>query len=253
LRTRLAPTPSGYLHLGNAVNFVLTQQLAQRLGAELWLRIDDLDQARLRPEYLEDIDQTIQWLFPESTEQWTTRTVRQSERLGHYQEALAGMRAANLVFACTCSRRQVREAQAAANMPADVNTYPGTCRNLGLSLDAPDTVWRSIHGDIVVRQRNGSPSYQLASVVDDILLGMTHIMRGEDLLGSTEVQRVLAKAYAPLNSFLEIEVTHHPLITDAEGGKLSKSDGAASLRALRANGLTRHEVFAKADALKLRH
>ena len=260
---RLAPTPSGYLHLGNAVNFAATALVAERIGGTLLLRVDDLDHARVRGAYLNDVEEALHWLLPDRAARlWTTATY-QSQRLARYGEVLAGLRAAGLVFGCACTRRQIREAQAAAGGRAtDVNAYPGTCRGRDLPLDAPGVAWRldvppagaaaTGTGDggvspFVVRQRDGRPAYQLASVVDDVDLGVTHVVRGEDLRASTAMQLVLAEAYPPLGDFAAVTFTHHGLISAPGGGKLSKSDGATSLRALAGRGLTPGEVFRIAE------
>lgn len=250
-RSRIAPTPSGYLHLGNAVNFALTAALAQSLNAGLFLRVDDLDAARARPEYREDIRETIAWLLPELAPDLLAAPVLQSERLHVYRDVLGGLRQNALLFACSCTRRELaaaREATAREAGGVDVNDYPGTCRGRGLDLDAAGVAWRMRESGVVVRQKDGAPSYQLASLVDDCALGVTHLVRGEDLRRSTELQRELARhlGYA---RFAGVRAWHHPLLTDARGNKLSKSAGAASVRALRVAGASRGHVFAKAGQL----
>lgn len=271
LTTRLAPTPSGYLHLGNAWCFTLAWLLARSRGGAVHLRIDDLDAARLRREYLEDIFASLAWLGldwdsgPRSPEDFLARH-SQRLRFDRYREALerlAGLREEGrpLLYACDCSRERIRRDAEASGRPG---LYPGTCRDRGLPLDAPGTALRMRlpegetvaaddlvagrlrlepgreSGDVVLRQRNGDPAYQLASVVDDEDLGIRAVVRGMDLLPSTGIQLALAGRLGA-GGFLSAAFLHHGLIVDAAGGKLSKStlssgeDGAAgvSLRAIR--------------------
>ena len=255
---RLAPTPSGYLHLGNGVNFALNALLAERLGGRLLLRVDDLDAARLRPAYLDDLADTLHWLLPRRADELLRTAVYQSGRRERYRAALALLRDRGLLYACACSRRDIRAAQEAAGLPFDVNAYPGTCRGAARALDQPDVAWRlrpdvGVRGDFVVRQRDGTPAYQLASVVDDVDLGITHVVRGVDLRASSEMQRVLAQALARVApqyaAFAKTKLIHHPLITDEAGRKLSKSAGSASLRTWREAGRDPGEVFALAARL----
>ena len=277
-RLRIAPTPSGLLHIGNGVNFALTAAWAHALQGELLLRIDDLDSARVRGEYYNDIDNTMQWMGLDRMGQVFAKASYQANRLARYQEVLVSLRQNNQVYACTCSRNQIRAQQEEAG--GDINHYPGTCREAGISLDTPNVNWRLkleesgvevawteglgkgktektvLTADFVIRQRNGRPSYQLASVVDDIDMGITHIVRGKDLWESTVMQLVLAKAL-PESIFPSLEVSahevpreaqesmpnggafaktrfwHHDLVVDLEGRKLSKRDSDASLRYMR--------------------
>ena len=252
-RFRIAPTPSGYLHLGNGVNFVLTAALARVHAAELLLRIDDLDAARVREAYREDVAATLAWLLPGVP---LAMTVRQSERRARYDAVLGGLRQNGLLFACSCTRRQLAAVREAAGV--DINDYPGTCRDRGISLDADGVAWRMRESGVVVRQKDGAPSYQLASLTDDVDLGITHLVRGEDLRDSTSIQRVLAQAFIGVvdgtdwpdfGRFGGVRAYHHPLLTDAAGAKLSKSDGADSLRSVRERGAGPSVVFAAAGGL----
>ena len=248
-RMRLAPTPSGLLHLGNAAAFLLTARLAYTLKGTLQLRIDDLDLERTRPEYVDDIFLVLQWLGivpdkgPRTAEELAS-TWSQHLRLPRYHELIETLRDQGRLYACTCSRAQVR------SLRAD-GVYPGTCRNALIPFDAPDVVWRyalpdnavvrfqewpgrqrsvdltTDMGDPVLLQRNGRPAYQIASLADDVDQRIDLIVRGEDLLPSTALQLHLAEVLH-LNSFLSTVFIHHPLIADADGGKLSKSQGARS-------------------------
>ena len=233
-RLRLAPTPSGFLHAGNALNFTLNW-LAARLqpGAKLLLRIDDLDANRKRPEYVADIFECLAWLGldwdegPQSPtdfdENWS-----QIKRLPLYIKALAEVQTANLVYACAKSRRDLA--------PFDGH-YPPEFRHQNLPLDAPAVAWRAFTPpefslpDFIIRRKDGVPAYQLASLVDDLHFGISHVIRGADLWTSTQAQQWLAQQMG-WGDFRKIQFLHHPLLTDERGEKLSKSAGATALRSL---------------------
>lgn len=212
LITRFAPTPSGFLHLGNAVHARLLAMLAEEFGWSIRLRIDDLDPDRTRGEYVADILDLVEWLdVPIDGDVW-----RQSEHTEDYvtaREVLIERGA----YVCACSRSDWAE-----------HAGPGCPRGCsGLELISGHTALRipTEIDDIVVWRREGIPAYHLASIVDDDLMGITHILRGEDLLASTRTQRHLS-ALLPGNGFTDIEVAHHPLVTSVRGEKLSKSAGA---------------------------
>jgi glutamyl/glutaminyl-tRNA synthetase len=257
--TRLAPTPSGYLHAGNAINFLITARLAQESGSRVLLRIDDLDQERVRPEYVEDVFRSLEWLGihwddgPSGPEELYS-TWSQQLRTARYLTLADELRVLGLCYGCTCSRSLLR------SMAPD-GRYPGTCRHRKLDLDAPDTAWRldlgdpatvqvpelwgrirsvsgaEMSGDPVIRQRNGRPAYQLASLADDEDHRITFIVRGADLIPSTACQLLLAQ-HLGLSGFRQVRFLHHPLVVDHGGDKLSKSAGAASLKAMREAGAT---------------
>lgn len=246
LRTRLAPTPSGFLHAGNALNFLITHQLAREAGGTVLLRIDDLDTDRLRPEYIEDIFESLDQLGivwdtgPRSAadlkQSWS-----QSLRVGRAERLLNLLKDAGHLYACRCSRKRIDDCSCQErNLPFD--TVDGLWR---LRIPEPCEVifrtWpdglgsvdlRKAMRDPVLRQRNGSPAYQVMSLADDVDFGITLIVRGEDLLPSTACQVYLAKLLG-LRSFQEVRFLHHPLIVDAKGDKLSKSAGAGSLPSAR--------------------
>jgi glutamyl-Q tRNA(Asp) synthetase len=254
IRSRLAPTPSGFLHLGNAVSFVLTWLIVRKHGGRLHLRIDDLDRERVRPEYVQDVFDTLEWLGlntdsgPLSTQDFE-QNWSQHRRIGTYRQALEQLRASGHVFACGCSRTTPHHA-----LPNGV--YAGLCRDKGLPLESPPYAWRvrlpencdvtfmdviqgnisidaaSTIGDAIVRRNNGFPAYQIASLVDDCLDGITLIVRGADLLPSTALQLALAEMLG-YEMFQKVQFRHHPLLTNSVGQKLSKSDGSYSLKALR--------------------
>lgn len=262
-RLRYAPTPSGYLHLGNALNFWLTAQVAKQHGGRILLRIDDLDAERKRPEYIADVLDSLEWLGLEWQEgpgsdagfrlrHWPEPAARhaaflqdfeenwsQHRRLGRYAGILDHLRQTGLLYACRKSRR---------DLAPFGGKYPLEFREQGLGLDDPDVAWRVATPldfplpDFIVRRRDGLPAYQVASLADDLHFGITHIVRGADLQDSTVAQCWLAEQLG-LSAFLDIAFFHHPLLTDERGEKLSKSAGATSLRAMREAGMSAEEVI----------
>jgi glutamyl-tRNA synthetase len=236
LKTRLAPTPSGYLHLGNALSFALTATLARANGARILLRIDDMDRERVEEAYVQDIFDTLSFLdIPwdegprDAREFWLAYS--QVLRLDLYRQALDQLAALGAVFACTCSRNQ---------------TYEGICLEKGLPLDTPNAAWRlKVAGALpyfVVRKKDGFPAYQLTSLIDDLYYGVDLIVRGEDLRSSTIAQQELAGVLGR-QAFARVHFDHHPLLMETPGRKLSKSEGATSIRYLRAQGYRASEVF----------
>lgn len=251
-RLRIAPTPSGFLHLGNAVNFTLNWLAARlRPQARLLLRIDDLDAERKRPEYVQNIFDTLHWLrldwdegprSPEDLErEWSQR-----HRLPLYEALLNTLRERQCLFACAKSRR---------DLAPFAGQYPEAFRQQPCSLDDADVAWRirtplphhpeRIPPDFVVRRRDGIPAYQVVSVADDVFFAITHVIRGEDLRASTHAQQYLAQC-AGTSVFERIAFLHHPLLTDGQGRKLSKSAGAQALHTgASKNALPPAEVFRK--------
>jgi glutamyl-tRNA synthetase len=258
-KTRIAPTPSGFLHVGNILSFSLTAALARKHGAKILLRIDDLDRARVNPEYLTDIFDTLRFLEipwdegPQNINDFEAN-FSQVHRMNLYNEALEQLAVGGFVFACTCSRRQMNEVSAC------------TCIDKQIPLNTPEASWRlrtdsnavlklnSYDGTIiqtqlpaemenfVVRKKDGFPAYQLTSVVDDLFYGVDLIVRGEDLWASTLAQiQLVAVLNKPV--FNDIVFYHHPLLLEGPGKKLSKSAGSTSVRYLRKEGKRATEVF----------
>jgi glutamyl-tRNA synthetase len=260
-RTRIAPTPSGYLHVGNILSFSLTVALARRAGASVVLRIDDLDRERAESRYVEELFETLRFLEipwdegPIDVAQFD-REYSQAHRMELYGRALASLRESGTVFACTCSRSQLRD-----------GVYPGTCRDRGLSLDTAGASWRlrtsspaplrvktrdrGVVGaalpagmqDFVVRKKDGFPAYQLTSLVDDVYYGVDCIVRGEDLWPSTLAQHYLSLCLPGMEAFREATFLHHPLLKSTDGEKLSKSAGATSIQYLRKHGMSPAQVY----------
>src|SRR5580698_3356989 len=227
-KTRIAPTPSGFLHLGNVLSFSITAALACQGGAKILLRIDDLDRVRVSDRYLQDIFDTLNFLdIP-----WDEGPRDAADFEGHYSQmhrtnlynhALGQLRENGRVYACSCSRKQLADGQ------------PCNCAGKEIPLDADDVSWRLITDDkkeinvqsydggavraflpvemknFVVRKKDGFPAYQLTSVMDDLFFGVGLVVRGEDLWPSTLAQHQLAAALSD-NAFNDITFYHHPLL-----------------------------------------
>ena len=233
--SRLAPTPSGYLHLGNAVNFVLTWLLTRQAAGTLHLRIDDLDRARLRPAYLNNIFRVVDWLGidydhgPSGHDDF----LRHHSQLLHLPEYNAVLRRlaqiSGLVQASTRSRTNGAEAAVTLETPGAA-WRAGVPAGTKISfLDAwqgeTNVPLAALMPDFVIRKKDGVAVYQVASVVDDLRLGTTLIVRGLDLQPSTAAQLWLASQLSEMAAFNaeRVQFFHHPLLTDAVGQKLSKS------------------------------
>ena len=267
IRTRLAPTPSGLLHPGNGLSFIITWAIARAAKGKILLRIDDLDKERYRPAYVEDIFRILEWLgidydegpcvVSDFEQNWS-----QHLRLDQYQVALEQLQKENLLFACDCSRKRIRE-------QSNDGRYPNICLDKKLPLSAKNVAWRvqsplatdrvqvsnwkeeakvvSLENmdAFVVRQKNELPAYQLASLIDDELFNINFIVRGQDLWNSSLSQLYLAQLLEKEN-FQQARFFHHPLILGEDGQKLSKSKGAGSLKAWREAGKSTASLFAMA-------
>jgi len=260
IRSRLAPTPSGYLHIGNAVNFLITWLLVRTADGLLRLRIDDADGIRSRPEFVEDIFAQLDWLGiswdegPNGPDDFYRRhsQLLKNER---YRGLLGELGGRAHLFACGCSRREIGG-----------RLYPGTCRasrhaplqGQAVRVHVPEPTEMRVNGtvvllcrtmgDFVLWRKEGQPSYQLASLADDLDARINLIVRGEDLLESTAAQLFLAERIGA-EGFLNASFHHHGLVTGETGGKLSKSDNALSLKAMRERGIGREEVYRSAARL----
>lgn len=264
-RTRIAPTPSGYLHLGNAFSFVLTALLAQKNNGILRLRIDDLDADRMRIAYLDDIFFSLEWLGIEWQEGASgtddfLKNFSQQHRLPLYQQYLKRLTEAGVVYACTCSRTQWQS--------LIINgLYPQMCRDKNLNLQQNNVAWRvaipenykvkikeysenvqeinlmQTLGDFVVRRKdNGNPAYQIACIADDEADKINFIVRGTDLVQSTAAQIFLSRA-AGSGYFNNITFLHHGLIRDEAMQKMSKSHASLSLKQMRESGVKSQEIL----------
>lgn len=266
--TRIAPTPSGYLHVGNAVNFLLTDWLSRTApgSTTLHLRIDDMNLARVRPEHLDDIFWAVEWLGiavtdgPSGpTEFWSHFS--QLGRVEQFRQELAPLVAQDLVFACRCSRTEVARRGSGVADPCVGGRWsmtPGESsvrfRSDRLESDviAASGVTalelRDAMGDFVVWRRDDLPSYQLASVLVDRELRVDTVVRGGDLAQSTAAQLSLA---GPLGAdrFAGARFVHHALLTEPGGAKMSKRDGADALRSIAGTTGGRQRVWEAARAV----
>ncbi|MEW6470275.1 MAG: glutamate--tRNA ligase family protein [Bacteroidota bacterium] len=263
-RTRLAPTPSGYLHLGNAFSFALTAALARKYGARILLRIDDLDRERCGLKYVQDIFDTLDYLEipwdegPRNIKEYRD-SYSQAHRLHLYETMLEELRAAGHIYACTCSRSDVARESAEG-------IYPGTCRIRNIPVNTRDACWRldtsragtvrvkmpggqmrespfpASMRDFVVRKKDGFPAYQLASVADDAHFSVDLVVRGEDLWPSTCAQLYLSSALGK-SAFGHTSFFHHRLLAGPDGKKLSKSAGDTAVRQLRKQGMKPAHVY----------
>ncbi len=265
-RGRLAPSPTGLLHLGHARTFWTAQQRARANGGTLVLRNEDIDSTRFKLEFVSQMIEDLHWFGLEWQEGpdcgGPFAPYNQSERFHLYRAALEKLRVGGFLYPCTCSRKDIRDAASAPNMENGEPIYPGTCRNKNLSTfnSQPPTRfnWRfrvpdgetisfadqnfgpqqfvagKDFGDFVVWRHDGVPAYQLACVVDDAAMQITEAVRGADLLVSTARQLLLYRALG-LNppAFF-----HCPLLRDETGVRLAKRYDALSLRKLRASGKT---------------
>jgi glutamyl/glutaminyl-tRNA synthetase len=267
--TRFAPSPTGYLHLGHVANAVYVWGIARALGGRVLLRMEDHDRGRCRPAYeaaaLEDLD----WLGLESDLGPTgefrggSSPYRQSDCSACYEEALSRLAEQGKVFACDCSRKDI--AADAGDVFNEETVYPGRCRDRGLEA-APGRGLRlriepgserfvdgrlgeqsqepaTQCGDLLLRDRLGQWTYQLAVVVDDLRHGVDLVIRGEDLLSSTgrqlRIARLLGRDDPPV-------FVHHPLISRPDGAKLSKASGDTGIRELRRAGVRPPTVLGRA-------
>ena len=261
-KTRIAPTPSGYLHLGNILSFVTTTALAKQSGAKIFLRIDDLDRLRVNPKYVQDIFDTLNFLeIPWDEGPLNAKDFEdnysQIHRMPLYKEALKYLSDNKKVFACACSRSQ-SETCTCINEHIPLNT-----ENVSWRLATPNNTELQVKNyngeiiqasmsvemqDFVIKKKDGFPAYQLTSVIDDLQYGIDLIIRGEDLWPSTVAQHQLALALGK-EEFSGIGFYHHLLITESNGNKMSKSAGSTSIRYLRKNGKTAAEVYSMIAAL----
>ncbi|NRA28653.1 MAG: tRNA glutamyl-Q(34) synthetase GluQRS [Parvularculaceae bacterium] len=273
--TRFAPSPTGLLHKGHAYSALLNHDLARASGGRFLLRIEDTDQGRCRPEFVQAIFEDLAWLGIA----WDAEPWNQSERFDVYREALETLRAKGLLYRCFKTRSELR---ALANAPHGPSPAPPATAPLPAAeeeallaegkpfawrLDAGEVrrqlagqslTWTEINEDTsvthavdlsqlddeVLARKDFPGSYHLASVVDDAAQGVTLVYRGEDLRGAAPLHRVLQR----LLDLPEPDYRHHPLITDETGRRLAKRDLAATLRSLRDSGLSAQTVKQQLNA-----
>lgn len=275
---RFAPSPTGRLHLGHAYAALFAWQKAQEFGGKFILRIEDIDVARCREEFVSGITEDLSWLGLS----WELPVRRQSEHLHDYRAALDRLRGQGLLYPCFCTRKEIIvEVAAAGYAPhplasgTDGVIYPGTCRNLSINERAERMTkmehycWRldiarasqsvgalywydhdlgtiaarpTDYGDVVLARKDTPTAYHLAVTVDDALQGVSCVTRGTDLLRATDIHRLLQA----LLGLPTPDYHHHKLLTDLNGKRYAKRDQAITLQSLREHGKTAAEVVAMA-------
>lgn len=253
---RLAPSPTGALHLGNARTFLLAWLSVRSQGGTLLLRVEDIDGPRVKAGAAQQAIDDLRWLGLD----WDGEVVVQSQRLERYREAADRLVAMGAAYPCVCTRSEIETAASAPHEAGDDGpVYPGTCR--GRFVDAAaakvatgrDAALRfrvdvaavpftdgfagqqpgRVAGDFVVQKRDGGPAYQLAVVVDDAAMGVTEVVRADDLLPSTPRQLLLYRALG----LTVPKFVHVPLVVGGDGLRLAKRHGDTSLRYLRERGV----------------
>lgn len=259
--TRFAPSPTGALHLGHGFSALWAHDAARAAGGRFILRIEDIDGTRSRAEHVQGILDDLAWLGL----RWDALHV-QSARLPAYAAALDRLRAQGLLYPCFCTRADIaRELAASLSAPQGEGAprYPGTCRALlpaeraararaphGWRIDVAAAAarvgplwWEDAFagrvaadplaaGDVILARKDAPASYHLAVTLDDAAQGVSEVIRGADLFAATHIHRLLqALLGLPVPRYC-----HHPLLTDAQGRRLAKRDGAPSLAARRAAG-----------------
>ncbi len=265
MRGRFAPSPTGQMHLGNAWTALLAWLQVRAGKGQLVLRMEDLDPERSREEYVQGLEADLRWLGLDWDEggglEGAYGPYEQDARRGLYEEALQRLRRQELIYPCYCTRAEL--AASAPHGEDGERIYPGTCvegvaenkftkkPSLRLKVPAEDLVFedgvyglvrqnlRQECGDFVVRRSDGVHAYQLAVVVDDALMGITHVLRGADLLSSTPRQLYLYR----LLGYEAPTFSHVPLLVDAKGVRLSKRHGALAVAALREGGVRAEKII----------
>lgn len=271
MRTRFAPSPTGPLHLGHALSALTAFDLAMACRGAFLLRFEDIDWERAKSEWEDAALRDLKWLGISLSEP----PVRQSGRLMLYADALDRLWQLGLLYQCHCTRGDIRLALSApqeGDVPVgpDGPVYPGTCRNLSRPRTRPDGVLRidmraaadrvgdvRFHemsdaqdimiskenliekvGDVVLARRGMGTSYHLSVVVDDAAQGITHVVRGRDLLPATGIHVVLQR----LLGFKTPLYLHHELVRDADGRRLAKRHDARAIDAYRRAGATPYDL-----------
>lgn len=267
--TRLAPSPTGALHLGNARTFLLNWCLARRNGWRVTLRIEDLDGPRVRRGADQAAMDDLRWLGLD----WDDGPLWQSARSAAYRDAVHKLLGAGLAYPCACTRREVELAASAPHAEDGAAVYPGTCRGRFASVDAaraatgrepavrfrvpddastvvawndafrgPQTVDARALGDFVISKSDGTAAYQLAVVVDDAAAGVTRVVRGDDLVDSTPRQVLLYRALGMAGR--TPTYCHLPLVVGPDGRRLAKRHGDTRVGFYRGLGVSADRVVA---------
>ena len=265
--TRLAPSPTGALHLGNARTFLVNWAMARRAGWKIILRIEDIDGPRVKRGADLQAIEDLHWLGID----WDEEPIYQSQRLPLYRQAVDQLLANGAAYACTCSRSEIEQAASAPHAEDGAAVYPGTCRGRFVSVEqarqsagrepaarfaVPDRLFTFTDafagekqfdlarqlGDFVIAKGDGSPAYQLAVVVDDAEMGVTQVIRGDDLIDSTPRQVLL---YEALGLASHIPAYHHlPLVVGPDGRRLAKRHGDTRIGYYRQTGVAPERLIA---------
>ncbi len=261
---RLAPSPTGGLHLGHARTFLVAWLSARCAGGRVILRVEDLDASRTRPGAEAGARSDLKWLGLDWDEGpdvgGPSAPYAQSLRLGAYAETLERLKRAERVYPCTCTRADIERASTAPHAEDEGPAYPGTCsgrsvadaRNLGdrpfawrfrvppervswrdLVLGPVELDLRRLGGDFIIARTGHPPSYQLAVVHDDAAMGVTQVIRGDDLVPSTPRQLLLYRSLG----WTPPEFGHVPMAVGPDGRRLAKRDGSIKLATLRDEGV----------------
>ncbi|QVL30595.1 tRNA glutamyl-Q(34) synthetase GluQRS [Telmatocola sphagniphila] len=258
---RLAPSPTGFLHLGNARTFLIAWLHARQRGGQMILRIEDLDAPRVKPGYAEAQIDDLKWLGLV----WDREPIFQSQRLEYYRAALQKLKEQELVYPCTCTRKDIEQSASAPHADNEPPLYPGRCAHRQAADADKLTVpyaWRfrfteapefldlfhgsvrlsapAIGGDFVI-WRGEIPSYQLAVVVDDAAQGVTEVIRGDDLIFSTPRQLGIFAALKQKPP----RYGHVPLLLDSQGKRMAKRNDSTRLSNLRSAGVRSEDVIGR--------
>ncbi len=264
--SRLAPSPTGFLHLGNAWSFLWSWLWAKSQGGSVVLRMEDIDPDRSRPEYAKAIENDLHWLGLS----WDGPTLMQSSRHSNHLDVIATLDKGGHIYPCYCTRKELRSLAAAPHVDDMGAPYLGTCSNLSMAereqkerkegrraalrvrcehvknIEFVDEICglqkfdlQQCGGDFALRRSDGVIAYQLAVVVDDAKQGVTHILRGVDILSSTPRQIFLCN----LLGFDVPHYAHVPLLLDEQGERLAKRHKSMTLGSLRENGVQAEQIL----------
>ena len=250
---RLAPSPTGAQHVGNARTYLIAWLSARSKGGKVVLRMEDIDSPRIKPGAAEQAIDDLRWLGLD----WDEGPFVQTERIDLYEAALRQLQAKELVYPCTCSRTDIERAASAPHLEHEGPVYPGTCAGRRAtdvsSLAGQSYAWRyrvgdkpvqfadalrgsvkmDLGGDFVIWKSAGTPAYQLAVVVDDAAMGVTEVIRGDDLIPSTPRQLLIYEALG----LKPPRFGHIPLVVGPDGRRLAKRHGDTRLSTLREAGV----------------
>jgi glutamyl-Q tRNA(Asp) synthetase len=267
MRTRFAPSPTGFLHLGNAYSALVGYELARHFGGEFLIRIEDIDQPRCTTAFEAAIFEDLRWLGLD----WVKSVLRQSDRHLAYHLAVEELISQELCYPCRCTRKDIQAAlsapQEGASGGPDGPVYPGTCRHRSMTEAGPNDAirldmaraWNALKGrnlyfqeflrspgnytvgadivatcgDIVVARKDIGTSYHVAVVVDDAFQQITDVVRGEDMFSATPIHVVLQSLLSlPMPNY-----HHHRLVRDVHGKRISKREDGTTLQSFRNKNL----------------